>query len=279
MQLSWPSLSLQNLHSYKVKIINPLKKSDSVLRHLHFNSRFDSLLALRVKLIEEFQDGVPSTVTFNVGYFEGQQHSKISMITADDLSTMYSRYPKGEITLWCDGSSGQEASSEHGKRKREDVSSSMSRRQEKEEVDAAFKELKEKHADTFEVPKLRLWARMIASNLHDNYETPPNVPAFQGSASKKGRQQSSLSDAISGAAVAFANALKDGNSSTTATTEKTSSSGMHVHSISPTKAVDLRMKNFEQLKYLQQLFDDGILSEKEYSELKLNILSTLKNLH
>ena len=114
---------------------------------------------------------------------------------------MYSRYPKGEITLWCDSSSpavGQEASSEHGKRKREDVAASTSRRQEKEEeVDAAFKELKEKHADVFDVSKLRLWARMIASNLHDDYETPPNVPDFQENASKKCRQQSSLSDAVS----------------------------------------------------------------------------------
>ena len=69
-----------------------------MLWHIHFNSRFDSLLVSRVKLIKEFHDCVPSTVTFNVGYFEGQQHSKISMITAKDLSTMYSRNPKGEIS-------------------------------------------------------------------------------------------------------------------------------------------------------------------------------------
>ena len=261
-----------------MKIINPRKKSDAVMWQLRFNSRFESLLALRVKLIEEFQDCVPNTVVFNVGYFEGQQHSKISIVNGEDLNAMYSRYPKGEITLWCDSSSpavGQEASSEHGKRKREDVAASTSRRQEKEEeVDAAFKELKEKHADVFDVPKLRLWARMIASNLHDDYETPPNVPAFQGNVSKKCRQQSSLSDAVSGAAVAFANALKGGNSVTT--TEKASGTG--THSISSSKAIDLRMKNFEQLRYLQQLFDDNILSENEYSEQKQNILSTLKNL-
>ena len=115
---------------------------------LCFNSRFETLLAMRVKLIEELQDCVPNTVVFNVGYFEGQQHSKISIVTGEDLNAMYSRHPKGEITLWCDGSSpavGQEASYEHGKRKREDVAVSTSRRQEKEEeVDAAFKELKEK---------------------------------------------------------------------------------------------------------------------------------------
>ena len=79
---------------------------------------------------------------------------------------------------------------------------------------------------------------------------------------------------VHGAAVAFANALKGGNSVTT--TEKVSSTG--THSVSPSKAIDLRMKNFEQLRYLQQLFNDNILSENEYSEQKQNILSTLKNL-
>ena len=38
--------------------------------------------------------------------------------------------------------------------------------------------------------------------------------------------------------------------------------------VSPGKAVELRMKNFEQLRYLQQLFEDGILSDTEYTEQK-----------
>ena len=65
-------------YSYKVKIINPLKKSDVVVRQLHrFNSKFDSLTALRVKLIDEFAETVPNTVNFNVGYFDGRQQAKI----------------------------------------------------------------------------------------------------------------------------------------------------------------------------------------------------------
>ena len=38
--------------------------------------------------------------------------------------------------------------------------------------------------------------------------------------------------------------------------------------VSPEKAVELRMKNFEQLRFLQQLPDDDILSESEYTEQK-----------
>ena len=48
--------------------------------------------------------------------------------------------------------------------------------------------------------------------------------------------------------------------------------------VSPGKAVELRMKNFEQLRFLQQLFDDDILSESEYTEQKRNILSFLREL-
>ena len=36
------------------------------------------------------------------------------------------------------------------------------------------------------------------------------------------------------------------------------------------------MKNLEQLRYLQQLFDDGILNEKEFAEQKNNVLSSLQ---
>ena len=38
--------------------------------------------------------------------------------------------------------------------------------------------------------------------------------------------------------------------------------------VSPGKAVDLRMKNYEQIRYLQQLYEDGILDQKEFIEQK-----------
>lgn len=67
-----------------------------------------------------------------------------------------------------------------------------------------------------------------------------------------------------------------GNTSLASSKEETPNTG--THSMSPSKAVELRMKNFEQLRYLQQLFDDKILTEKEYSEQKQNILSMLSKL-
>ncbi len=78
--------------------------------------------------------------------------------------------------------------------------------QEMEEVvDQIYMDIKEKHSDKYDVPKLHLWARMVSANLHGSIEEPPNVPAFGGGTYKKPR--TSLSEAISGAAIAFAKVL------------------------------------------------------------------------
>lgn len=45
-------------------------------------------------------------------------------------------------------------------------------------------ELRRKHGDGYNTPKLCLWARMITTNLHDDLDTPPNIPAF-GSTPKR----------------------------------------------------------------------------------------------
>ena len=69
------------------------------MRYLHYQSRFDSATNLRVKLIEEFKDLVPDKLSFNVGYFEGQQYNRIWLVSSEDFKTMYTKYPKGDITL------------------------------------------------------------------------------------------------------------------------------------------------------------------------------------
>jgi len=38
------------------------------------------------------------------------------------------------------------------------------------------------------------------------------------------------------------------------------------------------MKNYEQLRYLQSLYEDGILNKDEYDEQKKNILTSLSKL-
>ena len=48
--------------------------------------------------------------------------------------------------------------------------------------------------------------------------------------------------------------------------------------VSSGQAVDLRMKNYQQLRYLQQLYEDNILNKGEYAEQKRSILATLRSL-
>ena len=263
-------------YTYKVKVINPHKKSDVIVRQLHgLNTKFDSVVVLRATLIEKLGEQVPETVNFDVGYYHGQAHSKIWLISESDLKAMYQKHPSGEITLWCVGRSAEQVTS-HGLSKRggDDFSAGPSKRQKREEeVDIVFQELKEKHSTKFDTPRLRLWARMIANKIHDDLDIPPNTPAFS-STPKRPRQQS-RSSTISGAAPALVKALEDerhaqGESETAILSRQPR--------VSPGKAIDLRMKNYEQLRYVQQLFDDGILCETEYMEQKQGILSSLRKL-
>ena len=179
-------------HSYKVKIINPHRKSDMTVPYLYnYTSRFESAIALCMKLVEEFKDVVPDSLSFSVGYFEGQKHSKIWLVTREDFSTMYGKYPKGEITLWCDGRTEQEDDiSGRKKRKRVEVSS---KRQEKEdEVDDIFKQLKEKHGEKYDTPRLRLWARLVCSKIHDDLDSPPDLHAFRDTTGQKKAKQETV---------------------------------------------------------------------------------------
>ena len=263
-------------YSYKVKIINPNRKSDKMVRHLHsVNSKFESVNQLRVCLKDEFQDHMPATTTFDIGYFEGKQQSKIWLVTLDDLHKMYEVYPKGgEVVLWCDSVSDVRTEADANLKRSKEAEAVASKRSQQEwEVESVYKELSEKHMQTWDVPLLKLWARCIVSGVHSDYDNPPDFPAFSGTAPKRARTES-FSDAISGAAVAIVKALSEKETAK----PLTSSSGAVGPGMSPSKVVDLRMKNFEQLRYLQQLYEDNILNENEYSEQKNKILATLRNI-
>ena len=135
-------------------------------------------MVLRAKIVEEFKEQVPNSSTFNIGYYEGSQHSKIWIVSNEDLTSMYEKYPKGEIILWCEGRTElmNEEKSRNSKRKREEK---------EEEVEKVFQELKEKHDKKYDTPRLRLWARMVSSGIHDSLDDHPNIPAFHSSYSQE----------------------------------------------------------------------------------------------
>ena len=262
------------LYSYKVKIINPKRKSDVMLRQLHnFHDKFESMVGLRASLIEEFSEKIPESLTFNVGYFEGQGHRKISLVSIDDLKAMYASCPGGAVTLWCD-SKGEDEDDGSNKRIKRKKDESSTRRQEKEcEVDEVFETLVSRHSDRYNRPQLRLWARMVCSNIHEDLDNPPNIPAFSGKTNRKS-QPESISDAIGGAAVAIVKALKSDVEPRSAVSHSVPVTSR----VSPAKSVELRMKSYEQLRYLSKLFDDGIITDTEFADQKSAIMMALKKL-
>jgi hypothetical protein len=64
----------------------------------------------------------------------------------------------------------------------------------------------------FTTPMLRLWARTISAGLHDDFDSPLDLPAFSQSQPKKVRKQGSLSDALSAAAIFIVHALSGASS-------------------------------------------------------------------
>ena len=76
--------------SYCVKIINPARKKESSVCDLwKFTGKFLSFVEVKMRLIEEFKEQVPSTLNSSVGYFEGRQSSKKWLVSPEDMNAMY----------------------------------------------------------------------------------------------------------------------------------------------------------------------------------------------
>ena len=241
-------------------MINPTKRSEFILKKLSFHGKFTSTVDLHAKLVEALGDLVPRSLTFNVGYFEGQQHSKIVIIDNDDVKNMYERY-KGEITLWCERDVPDTG---HGKK------SKASKVDEEREcdVDKIYQELYNKHSVKYNIPKLRLWARCIATKIHDSRDEPPHIPAF-GFGTRKPPSQP-LPDAIGNAAITIASVLDNGKGNCSSK-ENARQSDIGVR-------VDTRKRLLEQLRYLKELYNDGIFNTAEYEDEKKKVCDMLKQL-
>jgi hypothetical protein len=228
---------------------------------------------LRVHLLDDFADELPNVVNFEVGYYE--KRSKCMIKVNEDLDRMYAYYKAGEeVLLWCDADSGRHSGSEKS-RKRKRIDSD-----EEDDMDMIYRELKEKHGEQFTVPQLRLWARMLYCDSYDDYNKPPPVPIFSGSLPKRQKKES-VNEAIAGGLLAISRAVSPcSNVSPPPVHPCSAASSSSAPScnvgISPSKCVELRMKNFQQLRYIQQLLQDGILSEQEFLEQKREILDALK---
>lgn len=104
------------------------------------------------------------------------------------------------------------------------------------------------------------------SGVHECDKNPPNAPMFNGGIPKQPKE--SLVDAFAGAAKVIAKAFAP---------QTKDAENVPVH-FSPSKKVDVRLKNLEQLRILQNLLEDGILSFEEFTQQKRIVLQELNTL-
>ena len=129
------------------------------------SNRFESVAELKLKLMDDFQEFVPSTPQFQVGYIEGssKQHW---IISREDLDTMYESASDREVMIWCDKKSS-EAQDHQGTRKRKSsedgapAPKASKSGEHKEELLRIVDQLMDKHANKYSIPQYRLWAKLV----------------------------------------------------------------------------------------------------------------------
>ena len=187
-------------YSYFVKMINPKKKSDFVVRMWHDeHSQFKSPAELKIKLLDTFPEDISNTQDFQVGYFEPPGSTKRWISSNRDIVAMYTTFkPGSKINLWCDRkiNSGDEEENDQPRKKKKKSLQSLQTDNERD-LDEIFHDLKKKNPK-MEAPKLRLWAKLIESGRYDSYEDPPAIPLITGGPLPGKPKKESLSDAVSG---------------------------------------------------------------------------------
>ena len=271
-----------------------------MVREVHrHDQRFATIQELKEKIMDEFGDQLPETTDFQVGYFHGKQSAKRWIITQEDLNLMYES-KKEKILLWADArhtrvqSPNTSGSSSRGqKRKSADPFGLTSKRQQIESEVDVVSDLKKKQGDKYSLPQLRLWARCIVSGNHESTDEPPDLPPITGNGPKKPKKQS-FGGALVEAASTFAAQVVRGSeikqsgnaivvSGTTTQTPTKLSTSVCIDNdksvvLSPGKVTDLQSKKLQELRELQCLRDQGILTEEEFAEQKSLVLASLRKL-
>ena len=245
---------------------------------------FSTALELKCQLVESLDKLVPPASKidlFQVGYLYGRPQKKRSIISSEDLEAMYmSGKPNGEILLWCskrdtDESDSHEAGTSGSRKKRTNSSTSdipqTKKAARESKLEELTDELKKIHEDKYSYAQLKMWARMIESQQWNSKENPPpdSVPMICGSFSKEKRKDDTAG-IITEAAVAFAHALRGSPVAAVNTPPCTG--------ISPGKKAQLSQQYLQQLKTIQNLHDDGILTDEEFGDEKIRVMANLRSL-
>ena len=234
---------------YCLKIINPKRKSEVSTKTWHnVHVKFTSPDHLRRRIIASFAEQVPESDNFDVGYYVKPGNSKRWIDSSDDLEAMYSTSGKDNtITLWCDARVDPPTDgSSKKKRSGHDEEPTSKRARKEKDIEDIFETLREKHSvEAFSDPQLRLWARMYVSGSHTDLDHPPQVPAITGRVCRQKESNTSLAEALAGAATAVTKIL----------VPKSPCKLPHrkPDGISPASKANLSGQYLQQLRTLQQL--------------------------
>jgi len=235
--------------------------------------------------MNEFQNMLPESNDFKIGYVVGKQSTKYWLECEEDLGTM-SKYlcSTKSVLLWCDA---RVHKTDNKRSKRAEDEPPSKRQQIEKELEEISTELKEKHGNKYSIPQLRCWARLLMTGKHQSKD---EIPEFLTNQLKKPKPPS-LAEAITGAAKTFAEAVKCPSTSASVVIDNGGSRNSNVShtnvpaslpscvgiGISPTKITELRLKKMQELRELQSLLEQNILTE-EFVEQKRLVLDSLRKL-
>ena len=219
-----------------------------------------SITQLKANLIDELSDVIPHTLDFDLGWCEG--NTRKLLVVPEDLAKMYLSCARNEISLWCDVSPSKKKKSQ----------SESNSKKDDDDTEAITEQLFTKHGDKYDKPTYRLWAQMLHCGSHKNYDKPPKLPEEIIAGPSPKRHKPDFSEPFRDAAVAVVRALTPSpsavNTVTSSTTSSATTSATISVGISPGRKVDLRGKNYQQLRQIQTLYEDSILSIEEFTEQK-----------
>ena len=247
--------------NYNVKLVNPVRKSEYVIRKVRGIPKCTTIDELKAKLCDELKIDIAELGYISPGH---GLKGKLNPLTGDeDLEDMYGEYKnKRDIMLWCcPPHSKSDGGTESNRKKRsltfdkrhEGVPPPTKKQacaQKIKDVEAIVDALKEKHATKYSVEQLNAWAHMIQLGKHVSTEVPPALPYF---------------------------GVKSPSSKEAGTQPVQPSSPQPV-ALSPGKRITLRSECIDQLGKWYSLLEKGVITQSKYEQLQETILGDMSTL-
>lgn len=254
---------------YSIKMVNPSRMSDFRNVDLGTGILYQSINSLK-KFIMANLPSIPGFVKPDIdevemGYVEpghGLKGKKVWLFTDGDISKMYARYQrKRNIRLWCythatkkdskkksNKTAATSGSKSTGSKSSGSKSTGSKFEKKQDEVDEVYEELRKKYKNTYSPEQLRTWSYMMKIGSHDTLDEPPEKPYFVGYKRRAKATYSPSGKSPESKRLAL---------STT---------------VSPGRKVNVRSELIDQLEKWHKLLDLCVISQKEYEDLKDQIL-------